>query len=102
MVLSTVSRAYLRIRSLAFGGLLSIEIAAGVFHGHNLGHFKVESGRLIWLIPVLGVCPGRDSNPHEEKPLRILSPVRLPVPPPGPKCSYSITAANSAEAAAGD
>ena len=31
------------------------------------------------------MCPGWGSNPHEDNPHRILSPARLPIPPPGHK-----------------
>ena len=37
---------------------------------------------------VFCLCPGRDSNPHEVKPQRILSPLRLPIPPPGQKNNF--------------
>ena len=52
----------------------------------------VESKRRILLLVILGPvrllldsiwCPGRDSNPHGRRARRILSPVRMPVPPPG-------------------
>ncbi len=60
--------------------------------GHNWGIFRVSRGDSTWLKPASGTCPGRDSNPHEGNPHRILSPVRVFVgrarmKMTGPRCS---------------
>ncbi len=47
-------------------------------YGINWGIFGVTRGDSIWLKPASETCPGRDSNPHEGNPHRILSPVRPP------------------------
>ncbi len=41
---------------------------------HNWGILGLSRRDSTWLKPVSGACPGRDSNPHEGNPHRILSP----------------------------
>ena len=59
---------------------------------HNWGIFGLSRGDSTLLKPASGACPGRDSNPHEGNPHRILSPVRFFVgrarmKMTGPRCS---------------
>ncbi len=39
-------------------------------------------GRKCFTNPTHNPCSGRDSNPHEVNPHRVLNPARLPIPPP--------------------
>ena len=58
---------------------------------HNWGVFGLSRGDSTWLKPASGACPGRDSNPHEGNPHRILSPVRFFVGPERMKMAFVST-----------
>src|SRR5271154_954824 len=57
-------------------GLSDVQAAAHQSHERHERRLVLIEGRLE--------CPGWDSNPHTLCEPRILSPLRIPIPPPGP------------------
>ncbi len=64
---------------MAFKSLSWLELAGvgspRAQQGHTFGYLGLGREDSIGLKPASLACPGRDSNPHEGNPHRILSPV---------------------------